>query len=101
MADTNDFTGQLGEIERKISEGEALLRRAGTERVWLWILFSGGLLAVLFSQNLLIVIAGVAVLVVCVWRMTTTEKYAREIEDGLREYKGRRGELLARLVTRE
>lgn len=98
MTDTTVITGQLGEVERQISDGEALLRRSGVERVWAWIFFSAGLLAILFSENPLFAIIGVVVVAASIWRMHAAEKYAREIEDGLREYRGRRAELWARLL---
>lgn len=35
------------------------------------------------------------------WRLYTAEKYKKEIESGLREYRGEKAELTAELATRD
>jgi len=99
MADRQNITKTLGEMERKISDGEALLR--GTERAnfvgWFFIVI--GLLMTLLLGSLFFI--GLLVIPASAWSLFTTAKYRKEIEAGLREYRGRKAELQAELMARE
>lgn len=101
MTQTNDLVKEIGEVERRISEGESLLRQSGNERVWEWIFFGVGILMIFFLDSALLTILGAVVIAASIWRMVKTEEYTIDIEDGLSEYRGRRAEMYARLLLKE
>lgn len=86
-------------IERKISDGENLLRRAGdTSKFALLLLFVGVLLMLFLIGGYKIL--GLIVLLISIFIMANAEKHKREIEEGLSEYRGQKAEIFARLLTR-
>jgi len=105
MADRQSIAKTLGEIERKISDGEALLRVTGRSNFAGWFFIAIGLLMTLLLADLFFtaLLTGIGLLVIAAstWSLFTTAKYRKEIEAGLREYRGRKAELQAELMTRE
>jgi hypothetical protein len=99
MAEIGETILEFGEIERKICDGEALLRKATQEHAVGWLFFSLGTLAVVIQPEW--VIFGLLVIIIAIWRILTINRQIAEIEEGLREYRGRKAELLARMMARE
>ncbi|MAT44814.1 MAG: hypothetical protein CL609_20990 [Anaerolineaceae bacterium] len=86
-------------MERKISDGENLLRRASdTSRFALLLLFVGVLLMLFLSGGYKIL--GLIVLLISIFVLANAEKHKSEIEEGLSEYRGQKAEILATLLTR-
>lgn len=98
--ETKDIIKRLGEVERRISDGEALMRRTTTSGRLGWLFLVIGLLFLIFTSGALQII-GVLVIGASAWRLYTAEKYKKEIESGLREYRGEKAELTAELATRD
>lgn len=98
--ENKDIIKRIGEVERKISDGEALLRRTSNAGIYGWIFLVIGILLLIFLGGILKIIA-IVVIGGSVWRLYSAEKYKKEIESGLREYRGEKAELNAKLSARE
>ena len=100
MTQQQGFVERIEDIERRICDGEALLR--STERaggvVWFFIVV--GFLLILQFEDAFVII-GLVVIVACVWRLVTVTSHRKEIEESLREYRGNKAELQAALMKRE
>ena len=79
----------IGELEGKIADGEALMRRSSTASITGWIFLVVGLLlfGAFWPLALLVVAASL-------WRLSSIAKYKKEIEDGLRAYRVQKARLL-------
>ena len=100
MTDNQDVAKKIGDIERKISDGEALLAKTGRTSSVGWTLVIIGLLVAIFLGDFFLIV-GVIVMAIGAWRIIAAPKYRKEIEEGLREYRGRKAELQARLMSKE
>ena len=100
MGETQDVVKRIGEIERRISDGEALLRRLGNTSKTGWFFLAVGILLIIFLGGGYKII-GLLVLGASIWRLYKAEKYKREVEEGLREYRAQKAELQAKLAARE
>lgn len=100
MEKTSEVIKRIGEIERKISDGEALLRRTGNAGKFGWLFLVLGLILLIFLPGVLKAI-GILVILGSAWRLYAAEKYKKEIELGLREYRGEKAELNAKLSARD
>lgn len=100
MADKQKIVKRIGEIERKISDGEALLRSTNRGSGVGWFFVVVGLLMIFLLGDVFIVV-GLLVIVASIWRLAKATKYRKEIEDGLREYRGRKAELQSKLMIKE
>ena len=100
MATTQDIVKRIGEIERNISDGETLLRRLGDASKVGWFFLAVGILLIIFLDGGYKVI-GLLVLGASIWRLYKAEKYKKEVEEGLREYRGQKAELQATLAAKE
>lgn len=80
----------IAEIEGRIADGEALMRRAGSASIIGWIFLVVGLLLIgaYWPLSVLIMIASI-------WRLYSVEKYKKEIENGLREYRVQKAHYLS------
>ncbi len=100
MDDYQTIISRFSEIERKISDGENLLRRASdTSRFALVILLVGILLMLFLSGGYTII--GLIVLLISIFILSNAEKHKREIEDGLSEYRSQKAEMLATIIIKK
>ncbi len=100
MNDREKIASQIGDIERKIADGEALLGRTNRADAIGWFFVAIGLLLIIFLGDVFIII-GLLIIAASIWRFATAAKYRKEIEEGLREYRGRKAEFQAQLMIRE
>jgi len=100
MTEKQEIARRIGEIERKISDGEALLRGTGRAAGVGWAFIAVGLLMIVFLQDVFLII-GLIVVAASAWRLYTAARYRREIEEGLSEYRGRKAELNATLMMKD
>jgi hypothetical protein len=98
MSEAESLVKEIGDIERKISDGEALLRGVARAREVGWFFMVVGLLMIGGNFGDFFVLIGTLVIALSVWRLYTAAKNTKEIEDGLREYRGRKAELQAKLL---
>ena len=101
MANNEQVVKRIGEIERKISDGESLLRRTVEASTVGWVFLAVGVILVFVLWGGFWSIIGALFVLASVWRLYTAAKYRKEIEDGLREYRGQRAELHASLISKE
>ena len=101
MANNDKLVKRIGEIERNISDGESLIRRTVEASTIGWVFLAVGVILVFVFWGGFWSIIGALFVLASVWRLYTAAKYRKEIEDGLREYRGQRAELQARLITKE
>lgn len=80
----------LAEIEGRIADGEALMRRSGSASIIGWIFLVVGLL--LFSAYWPL---SVLIMIASIWRLFSVEKYKKEIENGLRDYRVQKAHYLS------
>jgi len=97
MSDIQQKAKRIGEIERKISDGEALLQRANRANQGAWVFIFLGLLITIFSGGIFKVI-GLLLIAVFIWRIAKVWEQRNEIEGGLSEYRGEKAELHAMLI---
>ena len=100
MADTESTITSIGECERKICDGEALLRKIDRRSVEGWFSLGAAIL-LFFLSNFIFWVIAVLLIGFSGYRFLTASKYRVEIESGLREYRGRKAELLAHLIAKE
>ena len=100
MEKSKDIIKRIGEVERKISDGEALLRRTGNAGKFGWLFLIVGIILLIFLGGGFKII-GILIIGASAWRLYTVEKFKKEIEDGLREYRGEKAELNAMLSSRD
>ena len=99
MEKSQNVVQRIGEVERMISEGETLFRRAeAASKLGWYLLFLGTILLIFLGGGLKII--GLFVLGVGIWRAYSAEKYIREVEEGLKEYRGEKEELKASLFIK-
>jgi hypothetical protein len=101
MADTESTITAIGECERKICDGEALLRNTQRASLEGWFFLGAGILVLIFLHDFIFILIGLLVMAASGYRLYTASKYRGDIESGLREYRGRKAELLARLIAKE
>jgi hypothetical protein len=101
MATNEQVVKKIGEIERKISDGESLLRRTVEASTVGWVFLAVGVILVFVLWGGFWSIIGALFVLASVWRLYTSAKYRKEIEDGLREYRGQRAELQASLMSKD
>jgi hypothetical protein len=97
MIDQEKIVKRIGEIERKISDGEALLRNTNRRFLFAWIMTAIGLFFIIVFGDLFSIILGFLLCVGGGWTFSKLGKYRREIEDGLSEYRGQKAELDAKI----
>ena len=100
MEKTKDIVKRIGEVERRISDGEALLRKAGNAGKLGWLFLVVGIILLVFLGGGFKII-GLLIIGASIWRLYSAEKYKKEIELGLREYRGEKAELNALLATKD
>ena len=88
------MSGNIGYIEGRIADGEALMRRIGTASIAGWIFLVVGFVLFFVFPPYGIVI-GALVGLASFWRLYRVEKYKKEVEYGLREYRVQRARHLA------
>ena len=88
------MSGNIGEIEGHIADGEALMRRIGTASIAGWIFLVVGFV-LFFVFPLYGIFIGALIVLASFWRLYRVEKYKKEIEYGLREYRVQRARHLA------
>jgi hypothetical protein len=101
MTNNEQLVKKIGEIERKISDGESLLRRTVEASTIGWVFLAIGVILVFVLWGGFWSIIGALFTLASVWRLYTAAKYRKEIEDGLREYRGQRAELQARIISKD
>ena len=101
MSDNEQVIKRIGEVERKISDGESLLRRTVEASTLGWVFLAVGVILVFVYWAGFWSVVGALVVLASVLRLYTATKYRKEIEDGLREYRGQRAELQASLMSKE
>ena len=95
-----EIAERIGDIERRISDGESLLRNVERAYGVGWFFIAVGLLMILLVGDALIII-GLVIIAACVWRLVFVTSYRKEIEESLREYRGKKAELQATLMKGE
>jgi len=100
MAHQQEIISKLGDIERRISDGEVLLRRTERAGGVGWLFIAVGLLMILLMGDAFIIL-GLVIITACVWGLVTVARHRKELEESLREYRGRKVEMQATLMTRE
>ncbi len=88
----------IGEIEGRIADGEALMRRVGTASISGWIFLVVGFILFLAYPPYGILI-GTLVVLASFLRLYRVEKYKKEIEHGLREYRVQKALYLSNPTT--
>lgn len=101
MANNEQLVKRIGEIERKISDGESLLRRTVEASTVGWVFLAVGVILVFVLWGGFWSIIGALFVLTSVWRLYTAAKHRKEIEDGLREYRGQRAEIQASLLSKD
>lgn len=101
MTDNQQVIKRIGEIERKISDGESLLRRTVEASTIGWVFLAVGVLLGFVFWGGFWSVVGILLVLASVWRLYTALKYRKEIEDGLREYRGQKAELQAGLLLKD
>jgi type III secretory pathway component EscT len=101
MSDNEQVIKQIGELERKISDGESLLRRTVEASTIGWVFMAVGVILVFMLWGGFWSVIGALFVLASVWRLYTAAKYQKEIEEGLREYRGQRAELQASLISKD
>ena len=100
MDELQTIISRFSEIERKISDGENLLRRASdTSKFAMLFLFVGILLMLFLSGGYTIL--GLIVLLISIFILSNAEKHKREIEEGLNEYRSQKAEMLANMLLKK
>jgi hypothetical protein len=100
MTQQQGFVERIEDIERRICDGEALLR--STERAGgvVWFFITMGILLILILQDAFVII-GLVVIAVCVWRLVTVTSQRKEVEEILKEYRVKKAVLQVTLVPKE
>jgi hypothetical protein len=97
MAESN-LSKQIGDVERQIFEGESLMRKTNNEQVAGWVFLVIGAFMIFYFPGMWWLL-GLLVAAASIWRIITTNKYKKEIEIGMKEYRGRRAELQSQLIV--
>jgi hypothetical protein len=100
MPEAESLVKEIGDIERKICDGEALLRGVARTREVGWFFMVVGLLMIAGNIGDFFVLFGTLMIAISIWRLYTAAKNTKEIEDGLREYRGRKAELQSKLLIK-
>ncbi|VAW32569.1 hypothetical protein MNBD_CHLOROFLEXI01-1033 [hydrothermal vent metagenome] len=100
MEKTHNIVKRIGEVERKISDGESLFRKASNAGKLGWVFLVLGIILLVFLGWVFKII-GILVIGASAWRLYSAEKFKTEIEEGLREYRGEKAELNALLATKK
>lgn len=100
MAYPQEVVERIGDIERRISDGESLLRSVERAYGIGWLFIAVGVLVLFLGEDVFIII-GLVVITACVWRLLTVTNHRKEIEKSLREYRGKKAELQATLMMGE
>ena len=100
MTYQQEIVERIGDIERRISDGESLLRSVERAYGVGWFFIAVGLLMMFLAWDAFIMI-GLVVIAACVWRLVTITGHRKEIEESLREYRGKKAELQATLMMGE
>ena len=100
MTNKQDLVELFGETERKISDGETLLKSLERATFLGWFLVVIGLVMMFFVGDIFILI-GLLLTAAGVGRLLSVAKPRKEVEVGLREYRGRKAELQAELMARD
>ena len=101
MADVAKIAKKLGDVEKKLHEGERLRREISRARAWGFIFFLLGLIMVVFSPGYVSVffVLGIVIMIGSTWRINRARKGWREVEEAVGVYRTRRAELQALLVA--
>jgi hypothetical protein len=100
MTHQQEIAERISDIERSICDGESLLRSVERAYGVGWLFIAVGLLMILLLGDAFIII-GLVVIAACVWRLVTVTSHRKEIEESLREYRGKKAELQATLMMGE
>ncbi len=96
----DDVAKKMGFLERKITQGEQLLRTVERLSIGNWVLIAAGLVMIIWLDIIYKILGGVLILA-GVWLMYSMMRFRRTLEQGLIEYRGRKAELQATLLTRQ
>ena len=99
MVKTDDVVKKIGFLERKITQGEQLLRTVERLSLGNWVLIAAGLVMIAFLDTIYKFLGGVLILA-GVWLMYSMMRFRRTLEQGLVEYRGRKAELEAKIHAR-
>ncbi|MFQ5436720.1 MAG: hypothetical protein ACE5FD_17825 [Anaerolineae bacterium] len=101
MSDVARIAKKLGEIEKKLHEGERLRRGISRARTWGFIFFLLGLIMVVFSPGYVSVffVLGIIIMIGSTWRINRAGRGWQEVEAVVGVYRARRAELQALLVA--
>ena len=80
MSDNEQVIKQIGELERKISDGESLLRRTVEASTIGWVFFAFGFILLFVLWEWFWSVVGALFLLASVWRFYSALKYQKEIE---------------------
>jgi hypothetical protein len=100
MTQQQEILERIGDIERRICDGEALLRSAERAGGVVWFFITVGILMILLLGDAFIII-GLVVIMACVWRLVTVTNQRKEIEESLKEYRVRKAVIQVTLIPRE
>ena len=98
MDDKNSTVKRIGVLERKICDGEALLRKTNRANGAAWFFIAVGTLMTFYLGGVWVII-GIIAIAASVWYFVKMEQSRKEIEEGLRAYRGEKAELLAGLMV--
>lgn len=99
MVKSDDIAKKIGFLERKITQGEQLLRTVERLSIGNWVLIAAGLVMIALLDTIYKLLGGVLILA-GVWLIYSMMRFRRTLEQGLIEYRGRKAELEARLHNR-
>ncbi len=100
MVKTEDSAKKVGYLERKITQGEHLLKTVERLSMGNWVLIVAGIAMIAFLDTLYKLLGGVLI-VAGIWLMYSMMRFRRTLENGLVEYRGRKAELEAKLYSKE
>ena len=101
MSEVEKIAKKLGQVEKKLHEGEYLRRDISRARAWGFVFFLLGLVMIIFSPGYISIfsILGVIFLIGSSWRINRAQKGWREVEEVVSVYRARRAELQALFVA--
>lgn len=100
MSETQDIPKSIGEIERRISDGEALISRTNDISIVGWFFILIGAILIIFKGSEIGIVIGILMIGASIWRIYKADQMKKEINNDLREYRGQKAELQARLLAR-
>lgn len=100
MATKDESAKKIGYLERKITQGEHLLKTVERLSIGNWVLIAAGIVMIAFLETIYKLL-GVVLIGAGIWLMYSMLRFRRTLENGLVEYRGRKAELEAKLYSKE